>query len=110
MYAYICIFNEDSSLTCISEVVLFQIFLCDINTNLQTNFPDESKSDIVAENEESKNENVKETTEDEPMDCTISGSTSAVVTSEKTKKADESVVAESESEAKATADAPMESV
>ncbi|VDO06935.1 unnamed protein product [Brugia timori] len=69
---------------------------------------EESKNGRVTENEEIK-EYVKETTEDEPMDCTISGNTTAVVTSEKTEKADESVV-ESEIEAKTATDAPMDSI
>ncbi|KAK6104410.1 CHD C-terminal 2 domain family protein [Brugia pahangi] len=69
---------------------------------------EESKNGRVTENEEIK-EYVKETTEDEPMDCTISVNTTAVVTSEKTEKADESVV-ESEIEAKTATDAPMDSI
>lgn len=52
---------------------------------------------------------MKETVEDEPMDCTMSSSTAAIIASEKTEKADD-IAVESESEAKTAADVSMESV
>lgn len=50
---------------------------------------------------------MREAVEDEPMDCTMSGNTTAAITSE---KADESMVTESESEVKTIDDVPMENM
>ncbi|MCP9264037.1 Chromodomain-helicase-DNA-binding protein 3 [Dirofilaria immitis] len=69
---------------------------------------DEIKNDIIIETDEVKDDDLKEIAEDEPMDCTISGG--LTVTSEKTGKIDESVVTESESEVKTTADIPIENL
>ncbi|VDK75916.1 unnamed protein product, partial [Litomosoides sigmodontis] len=69
----------------------------------------EIKNDAVVEGEEIQNEDTKERVEDEPMDCTMSSSTAAVITPGKTEKADD-IAVELESEAKTTVDVSMESV